>query len=483
VSPARRGTLVPVKGAIGRGSERTDALRWGELADSLVKLVTSDGRPTPEAAAVITAARERASALGRAAGGDAAALGLAALELVADIVCGLLVERDWSRDEVDSIVQGTARRIGLPVEAVGLGVFARAVTERHLVDLPPDLALEAQLRLFLAFAPAMEASLWARAGDPPALACVVHVGEREPTRASRAAAQRVLDGGLPDGGRPTAEIHALPVVRWDHPEAALVLRTRRGHGGGAIAFAGELAPRLVPTLERRALLARVAARERSLSEATERRLARLGLDLHDGPIQDVIALGSEVRLFRTQLARALDEHEHGPILLGRVDDVDARLVALDRELRELARSLESHTILKEPLPDLVRQELEAFRGRAGIAADLDVEGTFDALTPSQGIALLRIVQEALHNVELHSGAGRVQVALVANERELRAEITDDGRGFDVEPRLIQAAREGHLGLVGMGERVRLLGGRFDIQSKRGGPTRVSATIPRWTPPS
>jgi signal transduction histidine kinase len=72
---------------------------------------------------------------------------------------------------------------------------------------------------------------------------------------------------------------------------------------------------------------------------------------------------------------------------------------------------------------------------------------------------------------------------VASQADLRAEITDDGRGFEVEPRLIEAAREGHLGLVGMGERVRLLGGRFDVRSQRGGPTTVLATIPRWTPPS
>jgi signal transduction histidine kinase len=60
-------------------------------------------------------------------------------------------------------------------------------------------------------------------------------------------------------------------------------------------------------------------------------------------------------------------------------------------------------------------------------------------------------------------------------------VTDNGRGFDVERTLVQAARKGRLGLVGMSERVRLLGGRFDLQSSPGGPTTISAKIPRWRP--
>lgn len=472
---------MSVKGDSGRGSAKAVALQWGDLSDSLVELLTSGSRPTPEAVALIAAARRHGGAVARAGDSDPGALALAALGLVGDIVCALLVERDWSREDVEKIVQGTSARLGLPASVVGLGIFSRAVAEPRLVDLPPELALEAQLRLFVAFAPASEASLWIQAGDPPSLERLAHVGEQEPTRGVLSAAQRVLDGQDQDGASPTALIHALPIVRWEHPEAALVFRTRRGHAEGAVRFADELTRRLVPALERRTLTARLTAGERSVTEASERQLARLGLDLHDGPIQDVLALGSEVRLFRSQLARALGEHEHAPILLGRVDDVDARLVALDRELRELARSLESPTVLKAPLPDLVREEVENFRSRTGLEVDLQMQGAFDALTPSQGIALLRIVHEALQNVESHSGARSVQVALHGKRGELRVEITDDGRGFEVEPTLIQAAREGHLGLVGMGERVRLLGGRFDVRSARGGPTLVSATIPRWTP--
>ena len=58
-------------------------------------------------------------------------------------------------------------------------------------------------------------------------------------------------------------------------------------------------------------------------------------------------------------------------------------------------------------------------------------------------------------------------------------MSDDGRGFDPETTVARAARAGRLGLVGMHERVRMLGGQTQIDSRPGGPTVVSAVLPRW----
>jgi hypothetical protein len=59
-------------------------------------------------------------------------------------------------------------------------------------------------------------------------------------------------------------------------------------------------------------------------------------------------------------------------------------------------------------------------------------------------------------------------------------VTDDGAGFNVERTLVRAARSGRLGLVGMAERVRLLGGVFDIDSAPGAGTTISVSLPRWS---
>jgi signal transduction histidine kinase len=65
---------------------------------------------------------------------------------------------------------------------------------------------------------------------------------------------------------------------------------------------------------------------------------------------------------------------------------------------------------------------------------------------------------------------------------VNAEVVDDGRGFDPETTLVRAARDGHLGLVGMHERVRMLGGVTHIDSRPGGPTVISVTLPPWPEP-
>jgi signal transduction histidine kinase len=91
------------------------------------------------------------------------------------------------------------------------------------------------------------------------------------------------------------------------------------------------------------------------------------------------------------------------------------------------------------------------------------------------------VQEALTNVREHSRATTVSITIVERHGDVELEIVDDGHGFDVESRLLEAARRGHLGVVGMNERVRLLGGAFTLQSQRGGPTRIYVSLPAWRP--
>jgi signal transduction histidine kinase len=154
---------------------------------------------------------------------------------------------------------------------------------------------------------------------------------------------------------------------------------------------------------------------------------------------------------------------------------------MDSALRELARSLQAPTALSAPLLDLLRGDIERFQERTEIRVELAASGDFEGLTSSQKIALVRVVNEALNNVHEHSGADAATVSVVGETSTLVVEVADEGEGFDVEARLVAAARSGRLGLVGMSERVRLLGGRFDLQSKPGGPTRVRATIMRWRP--
>src|SRR5205823_10742886 len=91
------------------------------------------------------------------------------------------------------------------------------------------------------------------------------------------------------------------------------------------------------------------------AESRRRQIARFGYDLHDGALQEIAALGTELHLFRDQMASTLAGHESEAQLLGRVDDLLARLVDLDTSLRELAVSAESSTLVWRPLSVSVRE--------------------------------------------------------------------------------------------------------------------------------
>jgi signal transduction histidine kinase len=211
-------------------------------------------------------------------------------------------------------------------------------------------------------------------------------------------------------------------------------------------------------------------------EALQRRLLRLGLDLHDGPLQDIAALGTDLHLFRSQLTGLLDGHPDAHRALGRIDDLVARLGALDAELREVGIAAEAgsvlHGSLSATLADVAGTYSDRFETELGLDDDLDdVE-----LTDSQRIALVRVVQSALANVARHSGARRANVTVRSDENGVHAEVADDGSGFDVERALVT----NRVGLAGMRERVRLLGGRFEVASEPGRGTTVRLHLPRYS---
>lgn len=427
----------------------------------------------------IEEARSRAEGVAATVEDPADGARLAGLTFAAEVLAASWLDRRWRGRDVDRVVVKVGEILSVDPETVRIMVFLRAVRDRHVLDLPPQLGAETVLQMLCAFTPSTSASLWTAAEDGR-LAETIRAGEGDSSRRTRGAARESIATGRAVTS-PRSQLHSLPVERWGRPSAALVFRCRPEARVAALGFAAEAAIALAPLIEFDALLGRNAARERSLTDASERRLARLGFDLHDGPMQDIAALAADLRHFKSQLAPLLAGGEHAEVALGRIDDLEARLVSVDAELRDLARSLQSPAGLRVPLVDAIRNEVDAFRKRSRIDAEVSASGDFDALTASQRIALVRVAQEALSNAQEHSGARSVKVRVTATRTRLGLEIVDDGRGFDVQQRLLEAARAGRLGLVGMGERVRLLGGRFDLESKPGGPTRVKATIPRWQP--
>jgi signal transduction histidine kinase len=122
---------------------------------------------------------------------------------------------------------------------------------------------------------------------------------------------------------------------------------------------------------------------------------------------------------------------------------------------------------------LIDTHLKTFAARHQIATSLDVDGLPDRLPPEFETAIYRIAQEALTNIARHASAQRVRVALVAEDGELRLGVEDDGVG--VRPNRDAQARVG-IGLIGIRERARALGGTVRLESSTKG-VRLHVAMP------
>ena len=231
-----------------------------------------------------------------------------------------------------------------PLEAARFDLHRTACSSPLLIELPPLVACEIQLRLLILLGVATEASLWRSEGAhiEPLLA----LGEGAESRRARATAKAALRRG-----GTLSLLGAAHAARRARPPLQGAGRRDRGACLRAVAqadaYLAATAAALSTIYERELLLERSADRERVLVSAGEQRLMRIGFDLHDGPIQDVLSLGGEVSLLRDQIYPFIHD-THRERAAGRFDDVLARVTELDRHLREISRSLESRSIITRP---------------------------------------------------------------------------------------------------------------------------------------
>jgi signal transduction histidine kinase len=385
-----------------------------------------------------------------------------------------LVEAD-APSEVEEIVAHVAHVARMSEAAARRALFRGAARRIAVGELSPAAALDQQVRLLVLLAPVSAASVWVAEGGGAVQPVAAH-GPLATTRGCRRVAAAVLAGDdpFPEPRASRSRLYSHPL-----PDAALVVRVVHDGYEETLPFLEELALSFGSIAVRDRLLRANERDERRLEQTYERRLTRTAFDLHDGPLQDVAALAADLRLLRSQIENAPELRRD--VIAGRVDDLTARLVELDHSLRGIAQSLESSRVGQLSIGDALRREADVFARRSGTTVDVDAYGEFDALTMSQRIALVRIVQEALSNAREHAGATHVRVTVRATGAGLTLRVTDNGRGFDVRERAAEAAKRGRLGLVGMNERVRLLGGVFSIESTPGVGTTVCASIPAWRP--
>jgi two-component system sensor histidine kinase UhpB len=216
----------------------------------------------------------------------------------------------------------------------------------------------------------------------------------------------------------------------------------------------------------RAMLERIESERRRsgrlVLRAQEEERRRLARDLHDEVNQSLTAI--LLRLEALSQAAPPEQGEELSELKRLVNQAMEELLQLARQLRPTA--LDDHGLL----PALATH-VRRFAAQTGIETDLRACAEVLQLSPDEEIAIYRVVQEALANVARHAEASRVQVNLETVGEALELQVRDDGRGFDTDRR-----RNG-LGLDGMAERARLVGGDLTIRSGRGSGTELTLRVP------
>jgi signal transduction histidine kinase len=252
----------------------------------------------------------------------------------------------------------------------------------------------------------------------------------------------------------------------------------RGEAIGVLAAHDKLGPdarftdtdlRLAETFASRAAVAvdlseRIARDAlRRVVDAQELERRRLARELHDETGQALTSI-----LIGLKSLEETGQTDESRAATSRLREL---VVATLQDVRRLAVELRPSVLDDFGLVAALENLTSAFAEQTGIAVDFEAVLGEQRMPGDVETALYRIVQESLTNVVKHARARRVSISLTRLEGSVKAVVEDDGRGFD------PASADGGYGLVGMRERLALLGGRLRIESTPGGGTTVAADVP------
>ncbi len=213
-------------------------------------------------------------------------------------------------------------------------------------------------------------------------------------------------------------------------------------------------------------LAALSSRTLDAQEEERRRIAR---ELHDETAQELTAL-----LVRIRLAT---DGSREPTTRERLAELRAATARILDGVRRLARELRPTILDDLGLIEAVRAHAHDIATRTALRIAVRADASVDRLDPTRELVLYRVVQEALSNAVKHADARVIEVGFARQNGLLEAVIGDNGRGFDLASVVTPTPTGQGLGLLGMRERLALVGGTLEIDTRPGGGTTVRATVP------
>ena len=391
-------------------------------------------------------------------------------KVMGTICVGVRGQREFRRDEVE-LLTAIGNQLGVAVDNARLYEQEREVAEqlraseeryRLLFENAHDAIwvhdLEQNIiaanRSFVRLTGyALEELRGIRAGDLIAEGCTESLGDIE-------------DPAL--RGEAIGRLSQVTMIQKDRSEAAVQLSTSPVFSDGQLVAFQHVARDV--TQEKR-MQENLRFYLGQLTKAQEEERKRIARELHDDTIQALIVLSRQLDgIASTGKGLAGDKRLLLENLLQQTDNIM-------EGLRRLSQDLRPPTLERLGLVPAVKSLASDVEKRSGIPAEVEVRGAERRLPAEVELLLFRVTQEALRNVERHSEARKAKVVLGFQEGRTRITIKDDGKGFHPPEMMGDLAKDGRLGLVGMQERVGLLGGSLKVESGRGQGTTVVIEAP------
>jgi len=222
--------------------------------------------------------------------------------------------------------------------------------------------------------------------------------------------------------------------------------------------------RLTEELARREKQVRELARHMLQVEEVERR--RISRELHDEAGQSLLCVHMQLEMAERSVPVEFPQLKH---TMGETRELVETTI---REIRRVIAALSPAVLEQLGLTAALRQLVNRFAQVHPARVRLDLRA--DRLPRQLDTVVYRLVQESLNNVARHSNAGRVNLSVTSADGCLTLRVEDDGGGFDVEEAL---SKKDSFGLVGMRERVALLGGTLKLRSRPGKGAKLQIELP------
>jgi len=283
---------------------------------------------------------------------------------------------------------------------------------------------------------------------------------------------RVLFAELVEGKRNFYQkqkryLHKNGTVVWGNLTASLV---RDDHGAPQFTIG-----MIEDITTHKRMVTELSDTQRRLAESQEAERMRLARDLHDGAVQLLLDINHHLTHTRRLAGGASDvmvSIETVALIQQKIRDITAQLRDIVRGLRP--PGLEEFGL--ETALDGYLAQVRRERPLGGPSIRLAVSGDAGVLPLSVSLPLFRAAQEALRNALEHASAQLINLELRIHDGQAVLSVRDDGKGFHVPDPLRAFAHQGHFGLIGIAERVEIVGGSITIQSELGGGTAITVRV-------